>query len=842
MKITREMNQIAGAVHVLKNTAFGAKFAEQAKRVDDELRKQKKRLQNDINRQSENVKYMLEQKFTMILDGIHELNKTRKDRFKIINGLLEEALKQAGRLDVDYKSYITFYFDTIRNAVEEIHRNLKSNTLAMSNLAAFAHEEFDAIRKGVQKNGTTETNEESIENKWEALQAHIRKLVDGIYVESEQASNLGNIEKKVKDYAKTFEGESFKAKVEQWLEDVFKSGEPVYSSIDAYAHTNVTKSYFRSNGQLKATQNVIKHIRDTINERLQLVITGVTKVQNTEGSDIHKRVANIKKCLRSFVDQINTHMNATEFRKSEVVKKVVALIEKDSTIVNTAKQDQHDKSLLTSAIYRIAPQLVEKASKATTELVWLSVDDSKATVNANCAIAKEIDEAISKVKDIGKQFVEGGTKDKFGKALDDALMTVKRQIEMLGRTLDKHTGSIKTTVNTIETEVSKKLEMLNNGNAESDSIKQMGDKAAGKIEELYKVLFDKLNGIFVAVDRTNETFDITMKAFRTSVENAYRESTDAMQTLRVDLTESAEQAFNKVSDEMQILFADNHRAHLNALGALVNEPISVINKIINDDLNTGVKGLLKLMLKDDGDMLLKLKNHTDLVTSEKLPNLSWRFKDYVDAIAMYVEYQAKTPHMPKEDTQQSVHVKNIKDKFDDLLQHLCLHDKKRNCVFDDKFSKLCNHLSSSLDPQALPDAGRPVLKALRDGMLGFVEELEKGYVSRYDGGESIKQWVSKGEKEVLTPEGKNGAKVFLTILGILLNDLMSLSETCKQAQFKPIHSAYNKYNSIIADFFSSHGYKVPKLRDSHESELSNKQECTGTDIYRKINDKKFSIF
>ncbi|CDR71603.1 hypothetical protein, conserved [Babesia bigemina] len=106
-------------------------------------------------------------------------------------------------------------------------------------------------------------------------------------------------------------------------------------------------------------------------------------------------------------------------------------------------------------------------------------------------------------------------------------------------------------------------------------------------------------------------------------------------------------------------------------------------------------------------------------------------------------------------------------------------------------------------------------------MMGFVEELGKGYVSRYDGGESIKEWVKReGEKDVLTPEGKNGAKVFLTLLEMVNEDLGHLKNECERdwGKFK-IYEQDNESTNPLGSFLKRCGFKVAERDTSKDGEL-----------------------
>ncbi|CDR71930.1 hypothetical protein, conserved [Babesia bigemina] len=279
----------------------------------------------------------------------------------------------------------------------------------------------------------------------------------------------------------------------------------------------------------------------------------------------------------------------------------------------------------------------------------------------------------------------------------------------------------------------------------------------------------------------------------------------------------------------------------------VKAGIADINIATENDVKLGVKGLLSTVYDKEGVTLSRIKID-DPLYKENVKNVSSNLTTYLENILRYVDFNVAVSstdpaHNNPRIAEQAVQVREIQEKINYLLNHLHKRDSNLPNVYnyDHQFTSRLSTLSSAisaLDPQALPDAGRPVLRALKQGMLGFVGELEKGYVNRYDGGESIKEWVKReGEKDVLTPEGKNGAKVFLTILETLYNDLATLLRDCpnkwkgkKICLFENVKSNHKPVDNSLGQWFKRRGYAVSGEIDKQQGELRNKAECSSEQL------------
>ncbi|CDR71918.1 hypothetical protein, conserved [Babesia bigemina] len=313
-----------------------------------------------------------------------------------------------------------------------------------------------------------------------------------------------------------------------------------------------------------------------------------------------------------------------------------------------------------------------------------------------------------------------------------------------------------------------------------------------------------------------------------------------LKTLHADVDATITEGFKEIQNEAKWLYAQRKQKELTSLQKCLDIQLEKITKTINDDLSTGVKGLLKKTKR-------YFDANTDQLISQNISSLSTNVNVFIAKIMSYVAQQTNGHDISNQVKSLSLVCQNMFSQ---------LHDSQH---FDYKFSTNINNLNnridsltplssstSSLDPQALPDAGRPVLKALKQGMLGFVGELEKGYVNRYDGGEGIDKLsnlvitksnsdVNSGSDAELTDDGRKLSKVFLTILETLYHQLHWLSDGCakqkkRQINLQTINEKDRNMTNPLGAYFQRNGYQVSKEADSHDGELRNKKELKAENI------------
>ncbi|GBE63227.1 hypothetical protein, conserved [Babesia ovata] len=357
---------------------------------------------------------------------------------------------------------------------------------------------------------------------------------------------------------------------------------------------------------------------------------------------------------------------------------------------------------------------------------------------------------------------------------------------------------------------------MKNGEDTKDDTINAEKKKGAKMQQLKNDLDEKFYALELTIARANETLTQAIKNVQTALLSAREASLNEVDKLRKNLLETTEQAFKKVTIEVKILFANSHKADLKALNALVEKHKNIIETILKNDKLTGLKGLLKKL----NDSYASARKLTDLKDQQNVESLSQKLQEYLDNIFMYVLFDLPK-HLPS--SPYSPQLQSIHTALTTLLSHLS--EKKH---FDHQVPGMLAQLKTSVESLHSTNFGNPaypVLDAFPKSLERFVEQLEKGYVNRYDG----RTWND-------TIEDKHCAKIFCTLTPMLLEGLMGLKGKCtdggswgkKQINIS-IEDRYKTVNPLGA-FLHACGYNVSKLPDSHEGELRNKENCTGNTI------------
>ncbi|CDR71896.1 hypothetical protein, conserved [Babesia bigemina] len=239
-------------------------------------------------------------------------------------------------------------------------------------------------------------------------------------------------------------------------------------------------------------------------------------------------------------------------------------------------------------------------------------------------------------------------------------------------------------------------------------------------------------------------------------------------------------------------------------------------------------------------------------------SLSTNFHKYFTNIHKYTEHQISSENASEPDAIRAItsanreHLTDVNSNFNNLLDHLKINSKShRTYIFDNTYTNLHSSLSSSLaslSPSHFANPRHPeLLDAVRAGLRGFVEQMERVYVNGYDGHkESINfdELVINGSNndKKLSENGRNLSKVFLTILETLYHQLHWLSDGCakqknRQINLETIRENKKNMTNQLGGFFSRNGYRVSKEENSHEGELRNEKEFHAEKIASELLNK-----
>ncbi|CDR71540.1 hypothetical protein, conserved [Babesia bigemina] len=302
-----------------------------------------------------------------------------------------------------------------------------------------------------------------------------------------------------------------------------------------------------------------------------------------------------------------------------------------------------------------------------------------------------------------------------------------------------------------------------------ETVPQKVDEKRGEVEELMERLKNQLNGLIYDINQNiKNAFDAlttAISAVKHAYNHAYHTAMDAVQTLKHDLLYIAKNAFDSVTADVRKLFAEQKIADLSALKTVVERRCDDITATMDNDASRGIKRLL-------WNMDRHYANLSQMPIQIELKDASTYVNRYFDPLLKYVIDEVH-PDVNNLD--------HVNDKFNVLIKHLTNENDSKIYNYDHTFTSLLSTLSSSLTslhPSAFANPRHPeLLDAVKKGLQGVVEQMERVYVNGYDGSDNVIM-IGVNTKKV-TDDGKNCAKIFFTILERLYRDMDKLRETCR---------------------------------------------------------------
>ncbi|GBE63453.1 hypothetical protein, conserved [Babesia ovata] len=476
-----------------------------------------------------------------------------------------------------------------------------------------------------------------------------------------------------------------------------------------------------------------------------------------------------------------------------------------------------------------------------------------------------LEEAIKKVNEIGQEFENN--KGKYGQYITAALTIVKQKINALDEIVKESDGTLTNAVNELDTVIGEIKKLIKESESKTDD---------GEINKRKKDVEKKMEDLKGQLNSRIKDVELGHSSRQTIPAGCSWKSNDAVETLKNSLLARAGDAFRRVRDEIQKLFADGHKADLTALQKLVTKQTTEIKNIIHEDEMTGIKGLLKsangMLFGINGEGILKFRQPkttlldalktavpTEAVTDKnyatKFSESSDALKSYLDQLLQYTELQVKFEGDHRSPTKESQLVSSIKTRLDTLLDYLIKitneKDKERKYAFDHKSTRYLTELNdsiSALSPSSFHGFHNPLLlDALKAGMDKFTEQLGHAYVNKYSGmkfnGDLLEDKKDAETKKpsptekVLSTEGRNCAKVCLTILERVSYDFYKVRKTRSTLGAKWENHKLILGNDL-GEFFRKHGFEVSKDGDTQDGEL--KGDKTGKELYDLLvkNDEK----
>ncbi|CDR71957.1 hypothetical protein, conserved [Babesia bigemina] len=374
------------------------------------------------------------------------------------------------------------------------------------------------------------------------------------------------------------------------------------------------------------------------------------------------------------------------------------------------------------------------------------------------------------------------------------------------------------------------------------------------IYDLYNNLVDKISFMRQSFELADNAMTNAISSLQQTFNSVRENAKSGVENLRNYLIDLAVKSFSTLTTEVRMLFAERHKADLKALKISVESQIPVVIEILHYDKRNGLKGLMKRMNNHE-TTFQKMSTLFQQRSVDDFKHMALQFKMLVGSYLEYTEEQAMTPGKSPQPTDQSEKVRHLKDAVDSLLHYLKQNGHlTRQYMFDHHFDDLLTSLNSlvtSLSPSFTSPS--PLLGPLKTGLSKFAEQLGHAYVNRYSGRKMGKLLEVKPSSENqkpaktqlsdtstdnydLTPEGRNCAKVCLTIVEMVSEDLKYLREQCETKWApKKIYSG-----SSLGSFLTKCGYRVAIKDTDQNGELQCKSSMKGEQVHERLMTKKYS--
>ncbi|GBE63024.1 hypothetical protein, conserved [Babesia ovata] len=483
-------------------------------------------------------------------------------------------------------------------------------------------------------------------------------------------------------------------------------------------------------------------------------------------------------------------------------------------------------------------ELKEKGLKS--EETWTPVTDQ--TSKGLLKIKDEIDKALTVIENEVSAISVGVTT----KALEDLSTKIKENLDTLAIELYIAGKSIN--------------EKLENFKVDKIGTKLDATKAlTGTLQQIHQD-FNTL--LTVDVEKVIQAADEFIRQAPGMAEKT-------ISSLKFDVEYQVKTATEKLTTEARKHYISTIKLQLEQFAARMAEHLKGLPEAIEKDKHIGFKGLMEkleskpekkpvdkhayIIPKPEQSGMEKLKTAVMQVSSSPeqkkaaFKTLADAFPNFVFPLYKYFLGEIKRVHddnmskhnPPRTDEQlYGRHLIAIFDSFDALLRHL--KDTNR---FDHKVPGLLNMLSDAvngLKPDGFYKNNTPVIDCVPTGLTDFVKELKKVYISAYDRQpfngpltilDSTKNLTDQQQPTdpvyKLTDEGRDCAKVFMSMLEILNEDMKYLKKQCKSEwASRTIYSG-----SSLGTFLSNCGYIVPKNEKSQDGELRYNKQCDGKYIY-----------
>ncbi|CDR71893.1 hypothetical protein, conserved [Babesia bigemina] len=664
-------------------------------------------------------------------------------------------------------------------------------------------------------------------------------------------TGLWAISQQVPTYVKTFE--NFDATVADWVREIVRrmvaNNGPLHEHIDMYA------------SEIETLQNNREQLLPKVKEQIiTKVIAKVKEIALAHKADLatNGNVETDLKLIKRFLD----HFNGQSLQNG--VDHIVSAIEKAGELqVDPSKQNVIHNSDLKNAVNIVLHVFSMAAEKMGEQIQKLATDCHLGKINEALTTASDFEEKLKQAT--GNQSVgTSSSRINFALAVDNAIREVT---EELGRKLITAAGDTVTLETT--TAFSKydgfvdqdKVSSLSKSDFEA--IKSAGHlpAAIGAIRDTAKTDFENAKNIINNVT----SFNTLSEAIATNLSDLLRAFEKVGQSIKVTLSnlkintigmkdkgaKAAEGSLQEIQQHLSNLKTfDLNNAIQKAKNFFEKEAIEVqtkciqeIEKHVNSEVKKGRDIIIAQVRANYVTSVKELLQQFSSKVTDELKHLPTEITQDADkkfkGFMKEIEAQLKTDNIKnalppnaklatfagcisnffggilyslntKRDIMPPHKITEIDTTLNTLLNGLSNYNKK----FVVELSAV-NTLIDGIHPESFSEDSNKLLDILTKGLRKFHDELDKAYISIYDG----EPWRAEYSSRY--------AKVCLTIIHLGVS-LPMLRVNCKSLSGQQINK-----NGDLGKLFADEGYRVSD-RGEQNGELQDQDWMKGDQIQKRL--------
>ncbi|GBE63226.1 hypothetical protein, conserved [Babesia ovata] len=843
--------------------AKAAEFSDTEEKITATLKSMKISVDCKIDAQIKELISKLREKVQKILDELRGIDKRFREYYNALQEwiikaekVVDEAHGEVNRLlghinntSTTYPMQITSRADQLERDVEGFYNAGQAATEKVIAEVAKALAAVEALEDFLKwdLHGVREQLGQQIREYLREYVTAVKKEVGSIEGDGKApTAGLFGIINGVREYVNGYK-ENFEKTVGDWVTQIMDK-KPVNFNITSYIRgdrTNFNPAY-------KNGGNVESKIKSAISNQIaKQLLNGFSEQPSFAADNIQTSLESIKTFLSTFAGSIG-------ISKSETI---VAAIEGEIKISGVSSYEKN----LTEALRYIIPAIFSTANQAGEQIGKLMKTCKLEYINKAFAAAEGLSQKLDGALGRGTDPVPGSVYDvntKINNVLDKQL-PIDREAESRGQSyvkVDHLTNSfkkiiagddntkktaLKGAITQIQDDVTGALggiETLKDGAlADLRNVKEyikrlceaikkdagddkgdVDDTLRGRLNDLKKRYFEeyeekKRNGE-KSVKKIQKQFgvlhmDLVSKPIK-DAEAFITFCSDAEKHFTKLLKEEIERDVQNAKDDLIVharkQYVDTIKASLERFAVKVTEELQPLPQELRDDLEQGHKGFMDKLGRY---FLLQIRDFfpTRIVPPEQRKTLKdfadiirLRFNDFVVALCDQADFK-KNVSVFLEPSRQAL--------------HRLLTDLIRSEHFDRTFNTNIDNFNNVLHnfaPKQFAGPCSPLLDALNAGLNRLGTELNKAYVNTYDG-VTFDQLLSdkvdpqtKAPGKELTDEGRNCAKVCLTILDTFYHQLYYLFYHC-YAKWSTQTIEGKKDYEELRKFLERQGYDVVQL-------------------------------